>query len=240
MGEAVRYVDKTSGTKQMAPALKERVVGLGLSNYKVSHWLCLARLENWVVNEAPLIIHITFEKRLPDGEYLIDKLLKDDRLRNLFETGHGCGSECFDARESWERRVFGDGCDDTPPTECPKYGTINLTNAACGVRKAAYQYGKSYLVLKNSLRWRCTMTNRDSSYEDAEVAFLSNCSGFCNSFSDDELTGIWNHDGTMHLKRYPEIQIHGDVLFERDVDQVVVHSGLPAQIKNKVVTFCSK
>lgn len=40
---------------------------------------------------------------------------------------------------------------------------------------AAYGYGTSYFVLKNEVRGRCTITNKDSANADALLGTIDNC-----------------------------------------------------------------
>jgi plastocyanin domain-containing protein len=49
-----------------------------------------------------------------------------------------------------------------------KYGVINFTNDPKGVN-CAVGYGQSYLLLKEHVRARCTMTDKDSSSSDAQI-----------------------------------------------------------------------
>merc|ERR1712061_170924 len=134
-------------------------------------------------------------------------------------------------------RAFGGAYDGVSASERPVYGTINLTNADCGVRACAH-YGPSYLVLKDSVRWRCTLTDRDSSEVDAKGAVEVNFAHFFRRFQDHELKAIATHTGSYHLDSWPEIQIHGDVLFKRDISKVAVHSSVDSDVRGKISSFC--
>ena len=48
-----------------------------------------------------------------------------------------------------------------------KYGAVNITNDPKGI-VSAKAYGKSYLVLKDHVKPRCTMTFHNSSGADGE------------------------------------------------------------------------
>jgi len=239
--KAIKHVEmtafgrKSDGKKE----LQEKVERLGLSKYGRDDWKQLTEMEDWVVNQAPFIVHMMFDKDLGGGKLLIDALLEDSSLRNLFEVGHGCGSTHKPARDSWEQRAFNGAYDDAEPHVRPKYGTINLTNTTCGV-KAARQYGTSYFVLKDDVRWRCTMTDRDSSSGAAEPATLGLWYKFFHRFDDAELRGIAVHDGTAHFDDYPEIQIHGPVRFNEDMVCIVGDDSLADDVKRKVDAFGSK
>merc|ERR1711862_471799 len=85
------------------------------------------------------------------------------------------------------------------PAERPKYGTINLTDDPMGVRLATC-YGTSYFVLKENVRWRCTLTSRDSASDYSRPGtprqfnrFLEEGDG--SRLADDELEMVLNHTG---------------------------------------------
>jgi len=112
-----------------------------------------------MVYKAPIIIRVNFgmiDGGPNEGKLLIDVLLEDDRFRNIFEVGFGRGSTALPSREKWEEKMFGLSFKGKTG-ERPKYGTINLTGDPLGVMQAR-PYGRSYFVLKDDARWRCTMT----------------------------------------------------------------------------------
>jgi hypothetical protein len=228
------------GSKKTAHAKRYLELTLARISGVPEDWHATHALRDWV-NEAPYIIHVNLTKTLGDGDLVIDKLLKDDRYRNLFETGDGGGSKNLEARNGWEVRVFGDAykLGVTPGCERPKYGTVNLTNDPDGV-KSARQYGKSVFVLKRHLRWRCTLTNKDTSFTDAVPGTVGQVFMFLDAFDEDELRLILEHDGKHALRQYPEIQIHGQVLFNRDIERLVADSNSCAVIQERVQKFCEK
>jgi len=118
----------------------------------------------------------------------------------------------------------------------PKYGTVNLTDDPLGV-VTCRQYGASYFVLNNSVRWRTTMTNVDSDAADAATPAANGMVyKFIDSYSDADFKKIWRHTGEM-LPEYPEIQVHGPVKLNRDIDRLVADSNLSNDVKAKVDRF---
>merc|ERR1719343_912011 len=177
---------------------------------------------NWLAHEAPIIIHVKLGPR-KDKTDMVDAYMNDkDKLyRNMFELGSEAGRGPTDkgARASWEKRLFGpDFGREVTAAERPKYGCINMTADPLGV-PCATQYGSSYLVLKNSLRWRCTFTSRDSDNTNSRIAtprqFAKFLADGCMGTSDDELLNIWRHSGET-IDDYREVQIHGPVRFDHD------------------------
>jgi hypothetical protein len=198
------------------------------------------------VDKAPFIIHVKLQKTLAGGERLIDKFLKDDRYRSLFETGTGGGCTKVEKRIEWEDKCFGTAYKDAPAKERPKYGTVNLTNDPKGVANAARYYGKSFFVLKRSLRWRCSLTNKDSSMSNCISGLGGQEFMFLQSYipdsegKPDEIELILKHDGSKALTWYPEVQIHGQVKFGRDIAKLVADEEDCRDIRDKVQEFCDK
>jgi len=156
----------------------------------------------------------------------------------MFELAAGAGRGSTDqgSRASWERRMFGEAfAKEVKSEERPKYGCLNMTNDPQGVPNAT-QYGSSYLVLKNSLRWRCTFTSRDSAKGSCQLATTRQFAKFlaegAEGTSDEELLKVWKHDG-QSIADYREVQIHGPVRFDCDVEKLVVDDELPESVKSK-------
>jgi len=195
-------------------------------------------LEQWLKHDAPIIIHVKLgEKR--DGRDQVDLYMndKDKKYRNMFEvedSGRGCTDH--DRRKGWERRMFGKTYDHVQNHERPKYGCLNLTGDPNGVPKAT-QYGASYLVLKNTVRWRCTLTARDSAKESAEVATFRQFAKFLKDdhswgADDDDLRKICEHQGEK-IEDYREVQIHGPVRFNIDIEKLCVVRQTAESVKKK-------
>ena len=55
-----------------------------------------------------------------------------------------------------------------------KYGVVNFTNDPKGVNCAS-GYGASYLLLKENVRHRCTITDMDSSTSACRIGTLKYC-----------------------------------------------------------------
>ena len=64
---------------------------------------------------------------------------------------------------------------------------MNFTNDSKGIN-CAKGYGKSYFILKNHVRPRCTFTHCDSfGCNDTDFGTFMNCSHVLNKFNDAEL-----------------------------------------------------
>ena len=100
----------------------------------------------------------------------IDAFLADDRYVNQFESKISPGSlgpTAGSSRDGWEKTIFRGDYHTHPliPEERPKYGSLNADESAAG---GATQYGNSYLVLKDGVKNRLTLTPYDSSGAKAE------------------------------------------------------------------------
>ena len=125
---------------------------------------------------AQLNVNVMLHKKVPsltDKETRISVLqgfCEAGRYMTLFDIGDGGGCTNLDKRRGWERRIFGtayDGFD----TQRPRYGNLNLMERRKG-DKAASSYGKSYFILKDHVRRRCTMTSCDSCNDNAVLGTL--------------------------------------------------------------------
>jgi len=187
-------------------------------------------------HQVPIIIHTQLSRDI--GFYL-----KDTHYRSHFETLTGRGSTDTGSRSDWEERFFGTAFSGCHPSERPKYGCLNLTGDPKGVPQAT-QYGTSYFIMKNSIRWPVTITSRDSSCEDARpgtlrqfVRFLEE--GAKSRLTDEDLMKLVRHQAEK-MFFYKEVQIHGPVCFSEHVHALVADESLNPSDKQKVRQFAKQ
>ena len=181
----------------------------------------LLLVTNYIQNIAPIIIHLNLDAILG---YLCD----DIYYRNQFQTSTSRGSLSYKSRIEWENRLFCNSYEDVDGFYRVKYGPLNITNDPDGVR-AAHGYGDSYLLLKNDIKDRTSLTLGDSGNSLCEIATFNNLFHILNKLSDELL------DKIIRLSRgddisfdsnygfYIECQYHGEILLERDLEAVVVN-----------------
>lgn len=132
--------------------------------------------------------------------------------------------------------MWGDAYDGSDELR-PKYGCLNLADDPDGDYQAT-DYGASYFVLKNTLRWRCAIT--DSFDEDAVEGSLRQCSAMLSQLGDDDLLAAAEHAGAPGVGNafhsYKETQIHGSVRFAEDVHRIVAF-GCSADVRHKIERF---
>ena len=117
-------------------------------------------MATFIQEEARIVIHFSLSKCLfnfcADGEY-----------RSLFETNSSGGKLSRENRVVWESYLFGELYEKAEDGERVKYGSLNLSNDRMGNRLCE-GYGSSYMVLRDSVRSRCTVAH-DRKYARGEV-----------------------------------------------------------------------
>jgi len=138
----------------------------------------------WIQDLAPMCVHIHLDSV---GRFLET----DEYYRTQFETGtsNGALDGGNDIRRGWERELFGGHYDDCKPFERSKYGALGVMNDYRGVT-SAYQYGDSYLVLKD-VRLRTTFAAKDSGgISGSELAVLDKYAHVLKDYHDHELRNL--------------------------------------------------
>ena len=135
----------------------------------------------WIQDLAPMCIHIHIGNV---GRFLET----DEYYRSQFETGTSCGAldDKNQIRKDWEKELFGGAYDEAKPFERCKYGALGVMNDYRGIT-SAYQYGDSYLVLKD-VRLRATFAATDSGgIAGSRLAVLDKYAHVLKEYSDTEL-----------------------------------------------------
>jgi hypothetical protein len=151
---------------------------------------------------------------------------KDIYMRNLFETGTGGG--CMDKgdRAGWETKIFASPeYDKFEPHEKVKYAALNVAHKKTGIPRADH-YGKSHLVMADHVKNRITLTYGDScSKTQLDVGTLSCPGNVLNAYTTAQKKYLsdptrWKEETTPFDRAdtpYTEVQIHGELIFSRDV-----------------------
>eukprot|EP00931_Biecheleriopsis_adriatica_P049567 TRINITY_DN28681_c0_g1_i1.p1 TRINITY_DN28681_c0_g1~~TRINITY_DN28681_c0_g1_i1.p1 ORF type:complete len:1450 (+),score=333.65 TRINITY_DN28681_c0_g1_i1:44-4393(+) len=165
----------TLNHEKALPEVQEKFTSLGYSEDE------LHKVLSWIQDLAPMCIHVHIDNV---GRFLET----DDYYRSQFETGTSCGAldERNDTRRGWENELFGGHYDDAKPFERCKYGALSVMNDYRGIT-SAFQYGDSYLVLKDA-RLRTTFAATDSGgIEGSRLAVLDKYAHVLKEYSDNEL-----------------------------------------------------
>ena len=166
---------------------------------------------------APMVINFKLES--------LQHFLNDTHYRNIFETGRGNGSNNMEARKNVESTCFHEMYNNAEASARPKYGSLNIYNRPNGVI-STQGYGRSFFVLKNNVRSRVTISSSDT-FGSSVIGTIDNCKHIIAKFSPGEIsnmikiaTGVIEFVDDFHT--YKELQIHGDILFIRDIKSINV------------------
>ena len=203
-------------SKNVKPNLFKKFVDLGYGEAEFNQTI------DYIKKRMPLIVHINLDK-------VMNFFLKDNYLRNLFETDRIGGYNNISARKQWENTLFNSIYKDVDGHERVKYGCLNLTSDPVGVC-CAIGYGDSYLVFKHDVKKRTSFVHGDSSSQELHIATFRY---FCNVlyYLDNKLLeNIINvaagkdYDAKVKYNIYVEAQIHGSVRLDRDFEMLVVNN----------------
>ena len=190
----------------------------------------LQLMQQFVCHQVPLVTWFKPFKMLGPMPQ-IEAMTNDICLRNLFEVGHGNGSQDFAARHGWEARMFGDVYgEDSAVCERPKYGAANILNDPKGPRVCDW-FGDCYLVFSPELRPYTTMTGMDSATSECSVCTLENGVSVWSQFDDDgEEAFVALADVAVGVRPFvsstttysKEVHIHSPVLLDQHITHLVV------------------
>jgi hypothetical protein len=143
---------------------------------------------------------------------MLEAMARDGLYLSQFETGTSNGGLTAHPggdRWSWESRIFGKAYDEVPPTERPKYGSLNFRCRATG---GSPRFGSAHLRLRREALARTSFCYPDSVFEPTHF-------GVALRMSLVELAEADNKDP---LDDYIEAQVHGPVILADDVEALVL------------------
>lgn len=140
------------------------------------------------------------------------------------------------------------------PSMRPKYAALNFANYREG---AAKSYGRSCMILKEHVKHNCSFTDRDS------FGYIGNASGasmtanyhhisrLIENMEERMLKALYNIATGNYLEvvrfgGYIEAQVHGNILFNRDVKKICIDNmemqatPNPDRLKDTIVQFAKK
>jgi hypothetical protein len=151
--------------------------------------------------------------RLVAGVPILESMARDGRYRSQFETGTsngGLSAHPGGDRWRWESRIFAGTYDDGPPTDRPKYGSLNFRRRLVG---GSPRFGSAYLRLAPHTLTRTTFCYPDSVFEPRHFGVASRLS---------TLVELAEADDVDPLDDYIEAQVHGVVDLIQDVEALVL------------------
>jgi hypothetical protein len=151
--------------------------------------------------------------RFVGGLPILEAMARDGVYRSQFETGTSNGGLTAHPggdRWRWESRIFGAAYDTAPPSDRPKYGSLNFRRRAVG---GSPRFGSAYLRLAAHTLPQTTFCYPDSVFEPVHFGVSEHLSAVIAAADADEKD---------FLDDYIEAQIHGPVRFSYDVEAIVL------------------
>ena len=210
------------------------------------------RIADLICSNFPIDVHFHPDRIAVDGTSVIAGLLRSMKYDNQYVSGVSnglldnsiTGARGNSRRKQWEARLFGCAYDGHADSLRPKYGAINLFKSLDG---ACPRFGSCYLRLKPEVRDRCTLTYGDSHTEPEYIGTPKLpkliLQALCMDYSDSGKAGntgaslrtvsqrleisrneTQGEIPTRILDDYVEVQVHGDLRIDRDVDYLSVDS----------------
>lgn len=201
-------------------------------------------------SDARVELNFHPDRKIASGATVAEELLRDGLYRNQFETNISNGSRSAHPggyRYEWESRMFAGAYNDSPVSEKPKYGALNLLNFSDG---SAPRFGSCYFSLRPSVSRRSTFSYGDSVTNPTEIGDIQNFDSIWSAIFRDVIAtqcaiGLdritvpsiiqrmeaalarrdplrFEQMSGRALDQYVEAQVHGEVRLDRDVEQVVV------------------
>lgn len=190
---------------------------------------CIRPVHDYLAN-CDIVMHLPLYTVL---KKVVEK--KDPFIRNFFEVGTSGGYEGEEERKEWEHKIFeSEEYDKFPPHEKVKYATINWAKSRKGVSQVfGFSYGKSYLVFNDNIKKRVTYARFDSSYPTvkgkSDLGTNKHMCKISRQFTAEERKWMEFYQPSSKgnpnmntIKDYVEVQIHGELVFARDVSRIML------------------
>jgi len=137
-------------------------------------------------------------------------------------------------RKARENLLFNNCYNGAPAVYRVKHGVLNIVNAESGVA-TCLSYGDSFLVLNRlTVKDRISITHTDSMSSSVPCGTLQHFAHILQTLSNDELKELYKvavlglihgtSNGLCQSSQYRELQIHGELLLNRDIQTIAVHS----------------
>lgn len=223
---ALTYIFYKAQQESQKALNKNGILMIKAQNLKISNENLLKTLE-YIRDEVALVINIHVPQTL-------ESLVNDSHYRNQFETQTSGGYLSNESRITWENNMFNNTYNEVIPFDRCKYGYINI-NRNNRPTATTEGYGDSYLILKPHVRSRTTCCYGDSGNLNGMISLgtLENYAHILVQFSDKELTDIVSLACSMpHTKnneiiyeeyKYKEVQFHGPIALNTDVETLVIN-----------------
>ena len=203
----------------------------------------LTTVIKYIQNEASITINVNHKT-------IIRHLVNDDHYKNCFEIGNTHKAVSTDPRFCAESNMFNKLYDTCNAIDRVKYGSINLFDSEHG-NPTCTAYGDVVLVLKNDIKKRTSFTVGDSFLMQFHIGTFQYASIFLINLKEPLIHELIRFIKTrkkltpyeiLHLYQigkfaYIEIQIHGLIRLNEDIEKLIIHK---KNMSQKINEFCDK
>ena len=167
---------------------------------------------------------IKISTRIRYSTHIFDSFIKDPKIKNKYELFNLDAETSDNYRYSIENQLFNNAYESCSPNERVKYGSFNITNKLGGDANTI-MYSEINMIYKNHIKKRCTFTYADSFNGQSYICTFTY---FEHLLYHMNLTDIkllikiiddpFNINVNDKLKQYIELQIHGDINLNNDIE----------------------
>lgn len=183
---------------------------------------------------ARMLVHFDPFETLPSGNTMLEEMSSEGVFKNNWDLNRVADHE---AMEITERELFDTDYDETPKSERPLYGVVDLFNQ--GLKSAPY--GEAAFVLKSDAKKRATGVHTDSnnleyetngkltrSLDDPHHLIVDKWKTRWEKVAGKDekrkryMNGVINGEKVGDNGDYFEAHLHGGLDFRKDVDHILI------------------
>lgn len=168
----------------------------------------------------------------------IGLILNENRYKSTFEIQKK-GSSYQKWRDRKEGYIFNKFYENASDRQKVKYGALNMLNMRSGITSAR-GYGTCYFVLKDDVKKRLSFVHCNSSENTMHIATYKHFDHILYYMPSPIIKEMIEKTGKDIRYNYVECQIHGDIMFNRDIEKFMIDSKLALVKIELIKQFCVK
>lgn len=178
----------------------------------------LEEFHKYINDIIPIVSH---------GKFTLKDLIEEPILKNCFEMNNRDKSY-FKYRIEKEAKLFNNKyTDNTNNSDRPKYASLNISNNKMG-NPLCFGYGKNVIFFKNSIKKRSSFVYGNS---EKDMMYLCNFDyPYALLFHmNNEIKKVYQNvtnSKAETLSSYIEVQIHGTINIENDVEKIIIDKSI--------------
>ena len=157
---------------------------------------------------------------------IFNSLIKEPKIKNKYELSNINIITSDPYRYEIENMLFNNAYKSCESFERVKYGSLNITNKLGG-DASTLMYGEINLIYKDHVKNRCSFTYDDSFTKQQHICTFTYFKHILYHLEISDihiLIDLVNEQGKVDskLKKYIELQIHGDINLNEDIDTIEI------------------